>query len=103
MIWQCWQSPWRSPKKHHFSSNGYHHTALRHGTMRTAKHSFRFVTSHPHHPHPSKARSMTPDFKYGKTAIAPVTILPELAIDMSEGEPLPANLGRTEVPVHVLP
>jgi len=46
---------------------------------------------------------MTPEAKYGQTAPAPVTILPELAIDMSEGQPPLSNLGKTEVPVHVLP
>jgi hypothetical protein len=30
-------------------------------------------------------------------------MLPELAIDMSDGQPLPSNLGKTVVPVHVLP
>jgi hypothetical protein len=45
---------------------------------------------------------MTPDRKYGKTAPAPVTILPASEIDMSDGKPLPANLGKTEVPVTVI-
>jgi hypothetical protein len=46
---------------------------------------------------------MTPESAYGQTAPASVTILPELAIDMSEGQSLPSELGKTEVPVHVLP
>lgn len=45
---------------------------------------------------------MTPHRKCGQTAPAPVTILPALAIDMSDGKPLPANLGKTEVPVTVI-
>jgi hypothetical protein len=46
---------------------------------------------------------MTPDRKYGQTAPAPVTILPALEIDMSDGKPLlPANLGKAEVPVTVI-
>jgi hypothetical protein len=46
---------------------------------------------------------MTPKSNCGQTALAPETILPELAIDMSEGQRLPSSLGKTEVPVHVLP
>ncbi len=42
---------------------------------------------------------MTPNPKYGQTEPAPVHVLPELAFDLSEGHPLPANLGKTEVPV----
>jgi hypothetical protein len=45
---------------------------------------------------------MTPDNEYGRTEFAPVTILLELAIDMFEGKELPPNLGKTEVPVHVV-
>jgi hypothetical protein len=45
---------------------------------------------------------MTVNRKYGRTELAPVTTLPELAIDMSEGQPVPTNLGKTEVPVCVI-
>jgi hypothetical protein len=43
-----------------------------------------------------------PESKYGRTTPGPVIMLPELAIDMSEGRPLPSNLGRTEVPMSVI-
>jgi hypothetical protein len=46
---------------------------------------------------------MTPKSEYGQTAAAPVNILPELPIDMSDGQALSPVLGKTEVPVHVLP
>jgi hypothetical protein len=46
---------------------------------------------------------MTPESEYGQTAPAPVTILPELALDLSEGQPLLSDLGKTDVPVHGLP
>jgi len=46
---------------------------------------------------------MTPESECGQTASAPVNILPELAMDMAEGQSLLSNLGKTEVPVHVLP
>jgi hypothetical protein len=46
---------------------------------------------------------MSPKSDYGRTALAPATILPELAIDISEGQPLASDFGKTEVPVHVLP
>jgi hypothetical protein len=46
---------------------------------------------------------MTPDQEYGRTAPAPVHVLPELTFDLAEGRPLPATLGKTTAPVHVLP
>jgi hypothetical protein len=45
---------------------------------------------------------MTLNPKYSRTELAPVTILSELAIDMSEGQPVPTSLGKTEVPVCVI-
>jgi hypothetical protein len=42
---------------------------------------------------------MTANFNYGKAAVGPVTILSDMPIDMSEGQPLPPTLGKTEVPV----
>ena|SRR5438128_9182259 len=45
---------------------------------------------------------MTPTFNYGKTVVGPVTILSDMPIDMSEGQPLPPNLGKTEVLVRVI-
>ena len=39
----------------------------------------------------------------GQTQPAPVNVLPELLFDLSEGQPLPATRGRTEVPVALLP
>jgi hypothetical protein len=46
---------------------------------------------------------MTHKANYGRTAIAPTTILPELATDLSTGQAGTPNPGQTEVPVHVLP
>ncbi len=46
---------------------------------------------------------MNPNREYGQTEPAPVHVLPELAFDLSEGQPLPLKLGLTEVPVVVLP
>src|SRR5947208_1111028 len=46
---------------------------------------------------------MTPNHKHGQTEPAPVHVLPELAFDLSEGQPLAATPGQTEVPVVVLP
>jgi hypothetical protein len=48
-------------------------------------------------------KRMTPNHPYGQTEPAPVYVLPELAFDLSEGQPLSATLGQTEVPVVVLP
>jgi hypothetical protein len=41
--------------------------------------------------------------KYGRTAVAPALVLPEMALDLSEGQQLSTTLGKTEVPVQVLP
>jgi hypothetical protein len=46
---------------------------------------------------------MDQNTNYGRTAFGPVVVLPEQVMDMSEGQPLPAPLGKTGVPVHVLP
>ncbi len=40
---------------------------------------------------------------YGQTELAPVQVLSEIVFDLSEGQPLPATLGKTEMPVVVLP
>jgi hypothetical protein len=41
--------------------------------------------------------------KFGATGLAPVTVLPELAIDLSLGQVLPSRLGKTEAPLRMLP
>ncbi len=46
---------------------------------------------------------MTPNEKYGRTEIAPVTIIPTPPIDLSEEHPAPSKPGRAEAPVHVVP
>jgi hypothetical protein len=46
---------------------------------------------------------MTFKSKYGQAAAAPVNILPELTIDLSSGQSLPSNIGKTAAPVHILP
>ena len=46
---------------------------------------------------------MNPNDKLGKTAAAPVHVLPPAEFDFAHGQPLPSGLGRTHVPVHVLP
>jgi hypothetical protein len=46
---------------------------------------------------------MNPHEEYGQTTPVPVNILPELAWDVSEGQPLPTTLGKTEAPVVILP
>jgi hypothetical protein len=46
---------------------------------------------------------MAPQPEYGRTTLAPVNVLPEMPLDLSEVQPLPADLGKTDTPVHVLP
>jgi hypothetical protein len=46
---------------------------------------------------------MTHEPTCGKTAVAPVSVLPELAIDLSEEGTVPVQLGKTAVPVQALP
>jgi hypothetical protein len=46
---------------------------------------------------------MDPNNKLGQTAAAPVRVLDPVEFDFSQGQPLPLGLGKTHVPVHVLP
>lgn len=41
--------------------------------------------------------------KYGRTQAAPVRLLPPLVFDFSGGKPPPPGLGKTHVPVRMLP
>src|SRR5262249_7430716 len=46
---------------------------------------------------------MEPKRNFGKAEAAAVQVLPDLAIDFAESNPLPSLLGKTDTPVHLLP
>jgi hypothetical protein len=46
---------------------------------------------------------MSPDEEYGKSKPAPVRILPPVELDFLAGQPVPPGLGKTHVPVRLLP
>jgi hypothetical protein len=46
---------------------------------------------------------MTYEPTYGQTVVTFVTVLPELAIDLSEERSVPFEVGKTDVPVQALP
>lgn len=41
--------------------------------------------------------------RFGRTQAAPLRVLEPLVFDFSKGRPLPPGLGKTHVPVHILP
>jgi hypothetical protein len=46
---------------------------------------------------------MDPNSQFGKTAPAPVRVLKPVEFDFAQGQPLPPGLGKTHVPVRLLP